>query len=61
MTTAREPPGGLEHDLRSPLAVIAGFADLLAREDRPVSPSERVDWARRIAAAAEEMRERLRR
>jgi signal transduction histidine kinase len=43
----------LRHDLRSPLAVIGGFAQLLA-DDRPVSEDERRDYAERIRRAADE-------
>ena len=45
----------LRHDLRTPLAVVAGFAELLASE-RPISDEQRRDWARRIAQAAGELR-----
>lgn len=44
----------LRHDLRSPLVVIAGFAQLLAG-DRPVSDQERRDYAERILRASEEL------
>lgn len=44
----------LVHDLRSPLAVIDGFAGLLARED--LAEEKRLDYAQRIADAAAEMR-----
>jgi signal transduction histidine kinase len=47
----------LRHDLRSPLVVIDGFAQLLAG-DRPVSDAERRDYAERILRAAAEL-ERL--
>jgi len=45
----------LRHDLRTPLTIIAGFAELLAGE-RPLTADERRDYARRIVAAAHEMR-----
>ena len=48
----------LRHDLRSPLLVIGGFAQLLAG-DREVSPEERRQYAERIHAAAEELRRLL--
>ncbi len=45
----------LRHDLRSPLLVIGGFAQLLAG-DRDLSPEDRRLYAERIQAAAEELR-----
>lgn len=45
----------LRHDLRTPLAVVAGFADLLAGE-RPLSEEERRLFASRIAEAAGDLR-----
>ncbi len=54
MTDGDDPLGRLVHDLRSPLAVVDGFAGLLARED--VAPEKRADYARRISDAAGEMR-----
>ncbi len=47
----------LRHDLRSPLVVIGGFADLLA-SDRTLEPEQRRDYAERIRRAATEL-ERL--
>ena len=44
----------LRHDLRSPLTIIAGFAEVLA-SDRPISDAVRRDYAARIQAAAEEL------
>ncbi|MEJ7894048.1 MAG: histidine kinase dimerization/phospho-acceptor domain-containing protein [Solirubrobacteraceae bacterium] len=44
----------LQHDLRSPLVVIAGFAQLLSG-DRPVTDEERRDYAVRILRASEEL------
>ena len=49
-----DPVRRLVHDLRSPLAVVDGFAGLLCRED--LAPEKRADYARRIADAAAEMR-----
>jgi signal transduction histidine kinase len=46
----------LRHDVRTPLAIVAGFAELLAA-DRPVSEEERRDFAARIVKAAGDMRE----
>ena len=44
----------LRHDLRSPLVVIAGFAQLLGG-DREVSDQERRDYADRILRASQEL------
>jgi nitrogen-specific signal transduction histidine kinase len=50
---------GLLHDLRTPLAIVSGFAELLARNDSSLSPAQRTDYVERIAAAASEMRDLL--
>jgi signal transduction histidine kinase len=50
--------GRLRHDLRTPLTIIAGFAELLAGE-QPVPDDQRREFARRIVDAAENMRELL--
>ena len=47
--------GRLRHDLRTPLTIIAGFGELLAGEP-PVTDEQRREYARRIVAAAEDMR-----
>ncbi len=49
----------LVHDLRSPLVVVEGFAGVLAGDDGRLTAEQRADYARRIAAAAAELRERL--
>jgi len=46
----------LRHDLRTPLTIVSGFAEILAA-DRPVNDDDRRDYAQRIIAAAEEIRE----
>jgi signal transduction histidine kinase len=46
----------LVHDLRSPLAVVDGFAALLERDDGSLSAAQRADFAARIRAAATDMR-----
>jgi signal transduction histidine kinase len=46
----------LRHDLRTPLTIIAGFAEVLAGE-RPVSDADRRDYAARIVRAAQEIRD----
>ena len=48
----------LRHDLRTPLTIVAGFAELLA-EAPSVTDEQRREYARRIAAAAEDMRRAL--
>jgi signal transduction histidine kinase len=45
----------LRHDLRSPLLVITGFAQLL-RADREVSDGERREFAERIQNAANDLK-----
>jgi signal transduction histidine kinase len=45
----------LRHDLRTPLTIVSGFAEVLARE-RAVTAAERREYAARIQAAAEEIR-----
>jgi signal transduction histidine kinase len=48
----------LRHDLRAPLTIVTGFAELLA-SDRAISDESRRDYAARIRAAAEELRTML--
>jgi signal transduction histidine kinase len=48
----------LRHDLRSPLTIVVGFAEILAA-DKPISDAARRDYASRIQAAAEELRAML--
>ena len=50
--------GRLRHDLRTPLTIIAGFAELLAGE-QAVPEEQRREFARRIVNAADDMRELL--
>jgi signal transduction histidine kinase len=45
----------LRHDLRTPLTIVVGFAEILAA-DKPISDAARRDYASRIQAAAEELR-----
>ena len=45
----------LRHDLRTPLTVVTGFAEVLAGE-KPVADEDRRDYARRIGDAAAEIR-----
>ena len=46
----------LRHDLRTPLTIVAGFAEVLAA-DRPISDQDRREFAKRIQDAADEIRE----
>jgi signal transduction histidine kinase len=48
----------IQHDLRTPLTIVAGFSEVLAA-DRPISDEARRDYAARIHAAAEELREMI--
>ena len=45
----------LRHDVRTPLTIVAGFAEILAGE-KAVSDEDRRDYARRIQDAAAELR-----
>ena len=45
----------LRHDVRTPLTIVSGFAEVLA-SDRPLSDAVRRDYATRIQVAAEELR-----
>ncbi len=45
----------IRHDIRTPLTIVTGFAEVLTAE-RPVSDEDRRDYARRIAEAAGEIR-----
>ena len=46
----------LRHDLRTPLTVVIGFAEILSGE-RPLTEDERRDYAQRVLSAGVEMRE----
>ena len=48
----------LRHDLRSPLTIVAGFAEVLAG-DKPIADESRRDYAERILTAAKELRRML--
>ena len=45
----------LRHDLRTPLTIVAGFAEVLA-SDRAISDADRREYAQRIRAAADDIR-----
>jgi len=60
MTTPAGPIGDdglsrLRHDLRTPLTIVAGFAEVLAA-DREIPNAVRRDYAERIHAAAQEIK-----
>jgi signal transduction histidine kinase len=46
----------LAHDLRTPLTLVAGFAELLERRGEALSEAERAEYVTRIADGAREMR-----
>jgi signal transduction histidine kinase len=48
----------LRHDLRTPLTIVAGFAEVLAA-DRPISDADRQEFAKRIQDAAADIRRML--
>ena len=56
----RSPDGlsRLRHDLRTPLTVVIGFAEILSG-DRPLSDEDRRDYAERVLSAAIEIREMI--
>ena len=45
----------LRHDLRTPLTIVSGFAEVLAA-DRPIADADRREFAARIQSAADEIR-----
>lgn len=48
----------IRHDLRAPLTIITGFAELLA-SDKPITDVQRREYASRIQAAGVELRTML--
>lgn len=48
----------LRHDLRTPLTIVSGFAEVLAA-DREISDADRQEFAKRIQDAAAEIRRML--
>ncbi len=46
----------LVHDLRSPLMVADGFAQLLARDTGSLTPEQRAEFAGRVQSAMADMR-----
>jgi signal transduction histidine kinase len=43
------------HDLRTPLAIVTGFAELLERRGETLSDEERADYLTRIRESADRM------
>ena len=56
MTSEDERRRRLRHDLRTPLTIVSGIAEVLAG-DRPISDADRREYATRIQAAAVEIGE----
>jgi signal transduction histidine kinase len=54
-----DPLGSLVHALRTPLTIVEGFADALARRGPEMSEAERAEYLERIGEAAREMRDLL--
>ena len=48
----------IRHDLRAPLTIITGFAELLA-SDKPITDVQRREYASRIQSAGVELRTML--
>jgi len=46
---------GLVHDLRTPLAIVTGFAELLERRGLELPPEQQQEFTGRILAAAREL------
>ena len=55
LTLDAETRRRLRHDLRTPLTIVAGFAEVLAA-DRQISEQDRKEFATRIQDAAAEIR-----
>ena len=51
--------GPLVHALRTPLTIVEGFGDALARRGDAMSDEERAEYLERIVDAAHEMRDLL--
>ena len=59
MTETEDEEGrivALVHDLRTPLTIVQGFADLLARRGAELDDDQREEYVSRILAAAGEMK-----
>jgi K+-sensing histidine kinase KdpD len=49
----------LVHDLRTPLTVVSGFAELLVRRGADLGPEQRDEYLSRIVDGTKEMRDIL--
>ena len=56
LTLDAETRRRLRHDLRTPLTIVAGFAEVLAA-DRAITDADRREFATRIQDAATEIRD----
>ena len=59
MSNDEDQLGWLVHALRTPLTIVEGFAEALARRGEQLSEEERAEYLERIGEAAREMRELL--
>jgi signal transduction histidine kinase len=50
-----DPIGRLVHDLRTPLAVVSGFAEVLQLRGDDLTPEQRAEYLARIVEGAREM------
>ena len=57
-TLSEEQVRRLRHDVRTPLTIVTGFAEVMAG-DRAISDADRQDYARRILDAGQEIRAML--
>lgn len=55
MDAAEERVVRLVHDLRTPLTIITGFAELLERQRETLSDAQRDEYVARIASAARDL------
>ncbi|MBX5439963.1 MAG: hypothetical protein IRZ32_00395 [Solirubrobacteraceae bacterium] len=55
----RDPVAALVHDLRTPLAVVSGFAELLRAKADALTDEQRAEYVARIAEGARQMDEIL--
>jgi two-component system OmpR family sensor kinase len=51
--------GRLVHDLRTPLAIVSGFAELLERRGGQLTPDQQAEYLTRIRESAARMGELL--
>jgi|tagenome__1003787_1003787.scaffolds.fasta_scaffold19498924_2 two-component system OmpR family sensor kinase len=55
----RDDMSRLVHDLRTPLAIVAGFAELLERRGDQLTPEQQAEYLTRIRESAARMGELL--